>query len=432
MSAAVPTTRAGTPPTLQCGWRSACGKLLDIANYVIFSPEASAVVMPVLVAWECVLLKLIVKHVPYTEIDYLAYMEQIWQINNGERDYSKIEGGTGPLVYPAGHVLIHRLLERATDGLQNVARGQDIFTWLYLLTLVLQFGVYRMLRLPPWCIVLACLSKRLHSVYVLRLFNDGWTTLMMVVAVFLLLLAARHPRLCLPAALVYSAAVSIKMNALLYLPGVLVALFLLTRGHLLALALCGAVAVAWQVLVAADFLSTHPAEYFATAFDFRRQFMYRWSVNWQLVGEQVFSHPTFHRCLLLSHIAILMLFFFTRYAAPRQPNWFRTAAAALRHPATAVLAASPPRAHVAYVLLVSNFIGVLFARSLHYQFLAWYHWTLPALLHWARMPCLLALLWYVLHELCWDTYPPSSVASATLYALNSALLLLLYINGPPA
>ena len=45
-----------------------------------------------------------------TEIDWRAYIDQVKTIEAGERNYLAIRGGTGPLVYPAGHVVLYRLL----------------------------------------------------------------------------------------------------------------------------------------------------------------------------------------------------------------------------------------------------------------------------------------------------------------------------------
>ena len=38
------------------------------------------------------------------------------------------------------------------------------------------------------------------------------------------------------------------------------------------------------------------------------------------------------------------------------------------------------------ILFTSNFVGVMFARSLHYQFYSWYFHTLPWLLWGTRLP----------------------------------------------
>ncbi len=35
-----------------------------------------------------------------TEIDWVAYMEEVGGVLQGERDYSQLKGCTGPLVYP--------------------------------------------------------------------------------------------------------------------------------------------------------------------------------------------------------------------------------------------------------------------------------------------------------------------------------------------
>ncbi len=72
---------------------------------------------------------------------------------------------------------------------------------------------------PPWALALLCASKRLHSIFLLRLFNDGLA--MGVAYVALATLAAARPVL---AVTLFSAAVSVKMNVLLRAPPVLLVL----------------------------------------------------------------------------------------------------------------------------------------------------------------------------------------------------------------
>ena len=70
--------------------------------------------------------------------------------------------------------------------------------------------------LPPLALPLLCLSKRLHSIYILRLFNDGPAMLLAYCATALLV--THH---WVPAIVAFSAAVSVKMNVLLMAPSVL-------------------------------------------------------------------------------------------------------------------------------------------------------------------------------------------------------------------
>jgi alpha-1,3-mannosyltransferase len=86
-----------------------------------------------------------------TEIDWVAYMQQVAQFVSGERDYMKMEGDTGPLVYPAAHVYTYTALYHLTDKGQNIYVAQQIFAGLYMVTLAVVMLCYwqAKVRFPP-------------------------------------------------------------------------------------------------------------------------------------------------------------------------------------------------------------------------------------------------------------------------------------------
>ena len=77
-------------------------------------------------------------------------------------------------MYPALHVYAFAALYEATDAGANIARAQLVFIALYLATLFLAADAYRRARAAPLVALLVLpLSRRAHSLFVLRLFNDG-------------------------------------------------------------------------------------------------------------------------------------------------------------------------------------------------------------------------------------------------------------------
>ena len=150
-----------------------------------------------------------------TEIDWKAYMQQVSQYIGGERDYIKLYGDTGPLVYPAAHVYIYRLLHYLTDEGRDVQLAQYIFIGLYLATLSLVMLCYRQAKVPPYVFPLPILSKRLHSIFLLRLFNDGFAVFFLFLAVY-----CYQRRLWTAGSLAYSFGLGVKMSLLLALPAI--------------------------------------------------------------------------------------------------------------------------------------------------------------------------------------------------------------------
>jgi alpha-1,3-mannosyltransferase len=168
-------------------------------------------------------------------------MEQISQYKAGERDYTNIKGGTGPLVYPAGHVWIYDALYSLTDEGKNILLAQQLFAGLYLATLAMVMVCYwkakasvdltlsepllrstctDALQVPPYVFPLLVLSKRQHSIFMLRCFNDCFAVFFLWLAILLF-----QRRSWFLGSLAYSYGVSVKMSLLLVLPAVAVILF---------------------------------------------------------------------------------------------------------------------------------------------------------------------------------------------------------------
>jgi alpha-1,3-mannosyltransferase len=151
-------------------------------------------------------------------------MQQVSLYLSGEHNYALIKGSTGPLVYPAAHVYIYSALYHITDEGRDIARGQLVFMALYLVALAFVMSCYRAAGAPPYIFGLLVLSKRLHSIFLLRLFNDGVATLFLWAAIYML-----QKRQWLLGVLLWSFGLGVKMTLLLVAPAVAVILVLSVR-----------------------------------------------------------------------------------------------------------------------------------------------------------------------------------------------------------
>ena len=74
-------------------------------------------------------------------------------------------------------------------------------------------------------------------------------------------------------------------------------------------------------------------------------------------------------------------------------------------------------------LFLANFIGLVCARSLHYQFYVWYFHSLPYLSWFTDYHVSFKLLILFLIEFCWNQYPSTIYSSSLLHMCHLMLLI---------
>ena len=121
------------------------------------------------------------------------------------------------------------------------------------------------------------------------------------------------------------------------------------------------------VIVGAEFLLTYPWEYLSRAFEFSRKFFFKWTVNFRFLPEEIFLDSRLHLALLALHLTFLVLFCAKKWLPKefgssllRFPiSVFKTITGAGKSQTCPLMTLT--------MILTSNFIGMVFARSLHYQ-----------------------------------------------------------------
>jgi len=336
-------------------------------------------------------------------------MVQIRTFLDGETHYSKITGPTGPLVYPALHVYIYTILYYLTDHGTNILRGQVIFAGLYLATLAMVLACYRRVGAPPWLLVPLALSKRLHSIFLLRLFNDAWAAFFLWASIYLL-----QRRNFEAGAWIWGLGLGTKMTLLLSAPAVAM---VVVQGAGTANAwYAGCIVFMSQIAMAMPFLDREVGfEYFGCAFDFGRQFLFKWTVNWRFVGEETFSSRGFAISLLVIHVSLLLVFLQTKWIRPTSTSiweFVRMNTRTMPEDVESSMSKKVTPTFVMDTMLSSVVIGLLCARSLHYQFYAYLGWATPYLLWRTGAGPLWVLVNWAVQEYCWLVYPSSHWSSA--------------------
>jgi alpha-1,3-mannosyltransferase len=165
------------------------------------------------------------------------------------------------------------------------------------------------------------------------------------------------------------------------------------------------------VLLGIPFLQENAIGYVSHAFELTRQFLYEWTVNWRFIDEETFESPVFALNILVLHAVLILAFLATRWIRPSGEELDTFAQKFLGGRSTRIPLSSK---YVTTTILSSMVIGMLCARSLHYQFYAYLAWATPFLLWQAKLhPVLIYAVWAV-QEWGWNVFPSTNASSAAV------------------
>lgn len=277
--------------------------------------------------------------------------------------------------------------------------------------------------MPPYVFPLLVASKRLHSIFVLRCFNDCFAALFLWITILCF-----QRKYWTAGVLAYSWGVGTKMSLLLVLPAVAVILFF-GRGVTGSLTLV-MIMLQQQIAIANPFLQGNSWGYLSRAFEFSRQFLFKWTVNWRFVGEETFLSRPFALGLLGTHVALLVAFL--------TQKWLRPSSRPLSQLILPVLQFNSPFSYreeemaraamtpqfIMTAMLSANVIGLLCARSLHYQFYALLAWSTPYLLWRSGLHPILQYVLWGLQEWAWNVFPSTPASSGVVVGVLAATVLL--------
>ena len=149
------------------------------------------------------------------------------------------------------------------------------------------------------------------------------------------------------------------------------------------------------------------------------------------MGEETFLSKEFSQALILMNVGLLAVFALTRWIRPSElsvpglvQRVFRPLPAKMEQEIS--LRVTPK--FVMTTILCSITIGMLCARSLHYQFYAYLAWGTPFLLWRSGLhPILIYIVWAT-QEWAWNVYPSTDTSSEIVVGVLALQVLAIWLG----
>jgi alpha-1,3-mannosyltransferase len=202
------------------------------------------------------------------------------------------------------------------------------------------------------------------------------------------------------------------MNLLNILPALIIYL-LFTKG-LKETFFMGLLSLFIQIGFSLPFLLNNWKNYLYFSYQFNRKFIYKWSINWKFLSETIFQNNWFHLSLLILQLSfIIYILYKWIHVLSLKQSWKIIIKKLLSNE---IIIKKVSTNDTIYLFALINFIGIIFSRTLHYQFYTWYFWSIPFLLR--RFNNYLTLILFGLIELIWNIFPSNEYSSISLLILH--------------
>ncbi|EEB91814.1 hypothetical protein MPER_09769, partial [Moniliophthora perniciosa FA553] len=127
------------------------------------------------------------------------------------------------------------------------------------------------------------------------------------------------------------------------------------------------------------------------------------------------------KTLLVGHVLMLLLFGLGCWCH-YDGGATATISRALRRPNLPAGIPAVTADFIATLLFTCNLMGIMFARSLHYQFYSWYAQQVPFLLWRTEYPLLVKIALMGAIEFSWNVFPSTVLSSSVLLGAHIVLL----------
>lgn len=272
------------------------------------------------------------------------------------------------------------------------------FMTIYIITWIIVYIIYFKAKTPFFYLPLLTISKCLRSIYLLNLSDESIPMLLLYIAI-LTLLNQRYKL----ATLFFSIALSIRTNALMFLP----AWILILMVHLGLLSAIFHILFIMNIYFVSSFILSNNISFESIPYDS--------TVNWAFIPNN-FSIYTIS---MSAYIIILSIFF---------AFWSKVSGGTRLFLIRSVMYPKDPHPN-SYstedqltILFSCNLVGILCIPCL-YSFYPWYFHTIPFLMYKSNLFLPLQYIIFFTIEICWCIAPPTVFSS--LCILSSHIILLI-------